>query len=149
MPTSAPFRVICVDDEGSRRRISISARYIIDEDHEQIDLKLKALKDSIIWGKGLPLIFESAEMLAPIAVVMGAVQLVWGANVVGAIRQQQLMLLLSLAAISGLVQFPFAAPIYFCYYVPLLILAATRRFWHDRPRAARRERRCRERPAVA
>jgi Dolichyl-phosphate-mannose-protein mannosyltransferase len=69
------------------------------------------------------LIFESAEMLAPIAVVIGAVQLVWGADGVGAIRQQQLMLLLSLAAICGLVQFPFAAPIYFCYYLPLLILA--------------------------
>ena len=67
MPTYAPFRVICVDDEASNESLktidSISARYIIDEDHEQIDLKLKALKDSIIWGKGLPLIFESAESL--------------------------------------------------------------------------------------
>jgi hypothetical protein len=69
------------------------------------------------------LIFESAQMLAPIAIVIGAVRLVRGANVLGAIRQQQLMLLLSLAAICGLVQFPFAAPIYFCYYAPLLILA--------------------------
>jgi hemerythrin len=59
--------VICVDDEASNESLktnsSISARYIIDEDHEQIDLKLKALKDSIIRSKGLPMIFESAESL--------------------------------------------------------------------------------------
>jgi hypothetical protein len=69
------------------------------------------------------LIFESAQMLAPIAIVIGAIKLIYGTNGVGGVRQQQLMLLLSLSAVCGLVQFPFAAPIYFCYYAPLLILA--------------------------
>lgn len=69
------------------------------------------------------LIFESAQMLAPIAIVIGAIELMFQTNGVGGIRQQQLMLLLSLSAVCGLVQFPFAAPIYFCYYAPLLILA--------------------------
>jgi len=69
------------------------------------------------------LVFESAEMLAPICVVVGTAQLVFRGTELGVVRRQQLMLLLSLAALCALVQFPFAAPIYFCYYAPLLILA--------------------------
>lgn len=69
------------------------------------------------------LVFESAEMLAPICVVVGAAQLASGRIELGALRRQQLMLLLCMAALCALVQFPFAAPIYFCYYAPLLILA--------------------------
>ena len=40
-----------------------SARYVLDEDHEQIELKAKSLRDSIIAGRGLPRILESAESL--------------------------------------------------------------------------------------
>ncbi len=69
------------------------------------------------------LVFQSAEMLAPLAVLAGAAQLRATGSKFGLIREQQIMLLLSLAALCGLVQFPFAAPIYFCYYAPLLILA--------------------------
>ena len=39
-------------------------------------------------------------------------------------RQQRLMLLFSVLAMTSLVQFPFSAPIYFCYAAPVLILAA-------------------------
>ena len=35
---------------------------------------------------------------------------------------QQIMLLLSVTALCSLVQFPFAIPIYFCYFAPLMIL---------------------------
>ncbi len=42
--------------------------------------------------------------------------------------QQRLMILLSLAALCSLVQFPFAAPIYFCYVAPLAIVAAVALF---------------------
>jgi hypothetical protein len=69
------------------------------------------------------LVFESAQMLAPVCVVVGAAQLAFGAVTPGELRHQRLMLLLCLAALCALVQFPFAAPIYFCYYAPLLILA--------------------------
>jgi len=70
------------------------------------------------------LVFESALMLAPICVVVGAVGLASeSAAGMGAVGQQRLMLLLGAAALCALVQFPFAAPIYFCYYAPLLILA--------------------------
>ena len=37
-------------------------------------------------------------------------------------RQQQLMLLVSVLAMTNLVQFPFSAPIYFCYVAPIVIL---------------------------
>jgi hypothetical protein len=40
------------------------------------------------------------------------------------LQQQQVMVLISLAAMCGLVQYPFAAPIYLCYALPLALLAA-------------------------
>lgn len=43
-------------------------------------------------------------------------------------QQQKLMLLFSVLAMTSLVQFPFSAPIYFCYAAPVLILAAAALF---------------------
>lgn len=40
-------------------------------------------------------------------------------------QRQALTLLLCSAAFGGLVQYPFAAPIYFCYFAPLALLALT------------------------
>jgi hypothetical protein len=45
------------------------------------------------------------------------------------------MLLLSVTAIFTLIQFPFSAPIYFCYIAPLLILLAVALLRHVRPMA--------------
>ena len=39
-------------------------------------------------------------------------------------RQQQLFLIIAMISLCGLVQYPFAAPIYFCYVAPLVILGA-------------------------
>jgi len=39
-------------------------------------------------------------------------------------RQQQLFLVIAVVSLCGLVQYPFAAPIYFCYVAPLVILGA-------------------------
>lgn len=47
-----------------------------------------------------------------------------GSHSLAIIRQQQLLLLLSLLALMTLVQFPFSGGIYFCYAAPVLILAA-------------------------
>jgi hypothetical protein len=41
------------------------------------------------------------------------------------VRQEQLMLLLWVTALTSLVQFPFSAPVYFCYVAPLAFLAAS------------------------
>jgi hypothetical protein len=41
------------------------------------------------------------------------------------LHRSQLMLLLGVTALCSLVQFPFAAPIYFCYVAPLVVLLAS------------------------
>ena len=38
-------------------------------------------------------------------------------------KRQQLFLLISVLALTSLIQFPFAAPVYFCYVTPLILLA--------------------------
>ena len=43
-------------------------------------------------------------------------------------ENQRLMLLISVLAMTSIVQFPFSAPIYFCYAAPTLILAASALF---------------------
>jgi hypothetical protein len=70
-------------------------------------------------------VWYSVAMLTPLAVLAGAM-LIWRAgklNSVSELAQQRVMVLISLAAICSLVQFPFAAPIYFCYAAPLTLLA--------------------------
>jgi hypothetical protein len=50
------------------------------------------------------------------------------------LRQQQIMLLVSVTALVSLVQFPFTVPIYYCYVAPLAILTAAALFaLADRP----------------
>lgn len=71
-------------------------------------------------------IWSSAALSTPLFVTLGAALLLVKppeGNALSAIRQQQVMLLLAVAAVCSLVQFPFAAPIYFCYFAPTLALA--------------------------
>ena len=49
----------------------------------------------------------------------------WNENKITCLRQQQLVLLLSVTALCSLIQFPYSAPIYYCYVLPLAILTAT------------------------
>src|SRR5207253_2745211 len=51
-------------------------------------------------------------------------------------RQQQIMLLLSVAALCSLIQVPFTIAVYFCYVAPLLVLALLALF-STRPRSSR------------
>lgn len=70
-------------------------------------------------------VWYSAAVLTPIAVVAGAA-LVWArrnSRGKATTERSQVMLLVSLAATCTLVQFPFAAPIYLSYALPLTILA--------------------------
>jgi hypothetical protein len=67
----------------------------------------------------------SVAVLTPITVLLGAV-MVWTNRKQGErtkVERQQVVLLISLAATCSLVQFPFAAPIYLSYAVPLTLLA--------------------------
>ena len=69
-------------------------------------------------------VWFSAVMLTPVVVVAGAAAVFAMRSGIGAqLRRQRLMLLISLAATCSLVQYPFAAPIYLCYALPLTLLA--------------------------
>lgn len=72
-------------------------------------------------------IWFSIVMLTPVVVVSGAVAvLVRGSKSERTkIERQRVALLVSLAATCTLVQYPFAAPIYLCYSLPLTFLALT------------------------
>jgi len=70
-------------------------------------------------------IWFSVAALTPIAVLLGTA-VVWSLRKQGErtrVERQQTVLLMSLAATCSLVQFPFAAPIYLSYAVPLTLLA--------------------------
>jgi hypothetical protein len=72
----------------------------------------------------------SAATLTPWIIIAG-VGILWVSRKhenLNAKRQQQLFLILSVTALCSLLQFPFAAPIYFLYVAPLVILAATALF---------------------
>ena len=68
-------------------------------------------------------IFHAAVLL-PIATVIGAAFLVARARTLPSVRRQRLMIVAAVLAMFMLIQFPFAAPIYFCYVAPLLALGA-------------------------
>jgi hypothetical protein len=71
-------------------------------------------------------VWYSVATLTPLAVLLSAAVVLAARKWGGAtrLRQQRMMVPVSLAAICGLVQYPFAAPIYLCYALPLTLLAA-------------------------
>jgi hypothetical protein len=71
-------------------------------------------------------VWYSVAMMTPLVVLAGAVILLRSGRDgrLTKLQRQRLMLLISLAAICSLVQFPFAAPIYLSYCLPLTLLAA-------------------------
>jgi len=72
-------------------------------------------------------VWFSAVMLTPLVVVLGAVAVLAARKRGGCAKlgEQRVALLVSLAATCSLVQYPFAAPIYLCYALPLTLLALT------------------------
>ena len=72
-------------------------------------------------------VWRSVRPLIPLLVLGGALLLGSSARAGGQLaplRRQQVLLVLSVTALCGLVQFPFSAPIYFCYVAPLVVLSA-------------------------
>lgn len=71
-------------------------------------------------------VWLSAANLIPVLAVLGVTVLSVPLNIwrrLPSIRPEQLMLLFSVTVLCSLVQFPFAAAIYFCYVAPLAVLA--------------------------
>jgi hypothetical protein len=67
--------------------------------------------------------WRTAQSVVPLVTVLGVARLHLGARSVPSPARERLLLLLCMTALCSLVQFPFAAPIYFCYMAPLAILA--------------------------
>jgi len=71
-------------------------------------------------------VWYSAATMTPLIVLSGAVLVLWSQNRDGLtkLQQQRVVVLISLAALCSLVQYPFAASIYLSYSLPLTLLAA-------------------------
>ena len=71
-------------------------------------------------------IWLSAALSTPVLVILGVALVMLRPSFADDLppqRQQQVVLMLALVAVCSLVQFPFSAKIYFCYFAPLLVLA--------------------------
>ena len=68
--------------------------------------------------------WDSMRGLPPLIVLCGGWLLTRHGAGLPMARRQQILLLLAVTALCGLVQFPFAAPVYFFYVAPLVALAA-------------------------
>lgn len=84
----------------------------------------------LLAGRSMPvyrMVWWSVRTLIPVVVAWGALLLVRrdASPAFDAERHQLLMLLLAITALCSLVQFPFSAPVYFCYVAPLLVLTTT------------------------
>jgi hypothetical protein len=71
-------------------------------------------------------VWYSVATLTPLLVLVGSAVLLASEKPGGqaVLQRQRVMLMISLAAMCTLVQYPFAAPIYLCYALPLTLLAA-------------------------
>jgi hypothetical protein len=80
-------------------------------------------------------VWYSVRSLLPVLTIAGVLTLARTrtADTEAPLLRAQTMLLLSVAALCTLVQFPFAAPIYFCYVAPLIGLVALALFRYLRP----------------
>jgi hypothetical protein len=88
----------------------------------------------LIYSATIPAIYQfgwySMKVAAPALVLSGAA-ILWVSCAQGKLtmlRQQQIMLVVSITALTSLVQFPFEAGVYFFYVAPLLILMAAALF---------------------
>ena len=81
-------------------------------------------------------VWYAMRSLLPLSVICGAAYL--GRSKARVPREEQLLLVLLVAALCALVQFPFAAPVYFLYVAPLALLAAVAlaRVWDPAPQPA-------------
>lgn len=68
--------------------------------------------------------WHSVRPLVPVVVVVG-VLVVWlgQRGLADGLQRERVFLLLAATALVSLVQFPFSAPVYFCYVAPIVVLA--------------------------
>ena len=117
----------------ARRRISETARRSFDVVFAAAAVFLVATASNAASYK---LLFLSARLAAPLLLVLGAAALMRSPQLSHRSDRRPAFLLLALAAFLSLVQFPFGAPIYFCYSVPIVALAALASLKHSPSRGA-------------
>jgi hypothetical protein len=73
------------------------------------------------------LVWSTIWVLAPFVVTLGVWMLVRRSRLdrLKSVQRQRLFLILSVTACCSLIQFPYSAPVYFCYVAPLVLLSAT------------------------
>ena len=93
---------------------------------------------SVATLAGYLTMWYTTTSLLPVGVILGAVLLARRrpAGAAPSAGESYLFLLLALAAFMALVQFPFGAPVYFCFVAPLAVLAWLAMFRHTSLRAA-------------
>jgi len=116
---SVPYALLFLFD------LSHSRRPILDK--IVITILVVALALALISANNIyvyKFIWQSATQLAVIAVLTGCFLLVRSprSDLISPVQRQILLLLVIMTGLVSLVQFPFAAPIYFCYVAPLVIL---------------------------
>ncbi len=67
-------------------------------------------------------IWSSMVLLVPVTATIVVIVLAYATDL-DVEKRQRLFLLISVLAVTSLIQFPFAAPVYFCYVTPLILLA--------------------------
>lgn len=72
--------------------------------------------------------FLAGRAVIPASVVAGCVWLALGAGRVAVERRRAAVAVLAAAAVCGVIQYPFSAPVYFCFVAPLGVLAAAAAF---------------------
>ena len=121
--TPGPILLLCaaplVAGLGVRGSVPARARNLIDAGLVALVAILLVTSTSTV---SYLLLWNSARAFGPVVVVAGAVALL-------ATRGRQdlrepLFLLLAVTAMTGLVQFPFGAPVYYAYVAPLVALTA-------------------------
>jgi hypothetical protein len=70
------------------------------------------------------LVWSSMILLVPVTTVIAIIWMAYASNTENR-QRQNLFLLVSVVALTSLIQFPFAAPIYFCYVTPFVLLTVS------------------------
>lgn len=87
---------------------------------------LAALLFAALWlSKAHPRIYLSSWAPLPLLIPLSTLAALWvvGNRGISLSRRHSAMLLVAVTAACALIQFPFSAPIYFCYVAPLLALS--------------------------
>jgi hypothetical protein len=81
-------------------------------------------------GLSYSVLWSTTRSLAPFVVLLGALALLIPARSASPVQREMMVAIVLVAGFWTLVQFPFATPVYFCYAIPLLLLAAVAALRH-------------------